>query len=350
MSIIKTAFADAGASGDINPGNINLYTLTNENGMTAEITNYGGIVTSLKVPGKNGQPGDVVLGFDHFEPYTDNFSYFGTIVGRYCGRISGAAFSIDGKRYQLVANDGENHLHGGINGFNKKVWQAEILRDGNEPAVKMTCLSIDGEEGYPGNLNVSVIFSIDGNNGLKIEYEASTDRATPVNLTHHGYFNLKDCGASNILDHELTIYTGQYAPSDDHLISTGTIEPVEGTPLDFRAPKKIGAQINELKGGYDHTFVLDKGKGELKLAAKVVEPVSGRVMEVLTTEPAIHLYTSNFLDGSIIGKYGAAYHSHAAFCLETHHIPDSVNNPQFPSTILEPGDTYKQTTVYRFSS
>ncbi len=346
MSMTQTAFGKL-------PGGekINLYTLTNESGMTVKITDFGAIVTSLSVPDREGNIGDVVLGFDHLEPYLENAPYFGALVGRYCGRISGAEFTLEEVRYPLVANDGRNHIHGGVEGFNKKVWRAEDFEEGGDSKLTLYYLSRDGEEGYPGNLLVGVTFSIGEGNELVIDYEAETDRATPVNLTHHGYFNLRDCGIGDCLGHRLTLYADRYAPSDENLVATGEIETVKGTPLDFTQPEEIGERIDEVKGGYDHTFVLPSISlgDEPRLVARVDEPVSGRVMEVLTTEPTIHLYTSNFLDGAITGKGGTPYRRHAAFCLEAQHIPGSVHHPQFPTTILEPGDVYRQKTVYRFT-
>ena len=343
MSIIKSNF------GKTKEGqSVDLYTLTNANGMTIKITNYGGIVTSLKVPDKNGQWDDVVLGFDSLEKYLEGHPYFGALIGRYGNRIAKGKFTLNGTEYQLAANNGENHLHGGIKGFDKVVWNAEIVKKENEVGIKLNYLSKDGEEGYPGNLSVAVIYTLSNNNELKILYEAETDKPTPVNLTHHSYFNLKGAGNGDILGHLLTIHADRFTPVDDGLIPTGELKSVKDTPMDFTVPKAIGERIDRVKGGYDHNYVLNGWDGSLKRVAKVVEPLSGRVMEVWTTEPGLQFYSGNFLDGTITGKDGKVYNKHYGFCLETQHFPDSPNKPQFPSTILEPGEKYTHTTVYRF--
>lgn len=343
MGIIKSDF------GKTKEGQaVDLYTLTNANGMAVKITNYGGIVTSLKVPDKNGQLDDVVLGFDSLDKYLEGHPYFGALVGRYGNRIARGKFTLNGTEYQLAANNGENHLHGGIKGFDKVVWNAEIVKKENEVGIKLSYLSKDGEEGYPGNLSVVVIYTLTKNNELKILYEAETDKPTPVNLTHHSYFNLKGAGNGDILGHLMTFAADRFTPVDEGLIPTGELKSVKDTPMDFTVPKSIGERIDRVKGGYDHNYVLNDWDGSLKQAAKVVEPTSGRVMEVWTTEPGLQFYTGNFLDGTITGKNGKVYQKHFGFCLETQHFPDSPNNPGFPSTILEPGEKYTHTTIYRF--
>jgi aldose 1-epimerase len=350
MTITKTLFGNTPDGRQVY-----LYTLDNGCGMTVKITNYGGIVTALTVPDKHGRPGDVVLGFDNFEQYLQDHPYFGAIVGRFCNRIKNARFTLNGIPYELAANDGPNHLHGGITGFDKVLWKPEEFSGGDDVGLRLCYVSKDGEEGYPGNLDVCVMYSITDSNRLIIDFSAKTDAATPVNLTHHGYFNLKGAGCGDILDHRLAIYAGQYAPSDERLIPTGELPAVIGTPLDFNTPTDIGARIHEVTdgcgNGYDTSYLVDgwtESHLKLRHAADVYEPVSGRVMEVLSTEPDIHLYTGNFLDGAITGKNGAVYGKHSAFCLETQHFPDSPNQPRFPTTILEPGRKYSHTTVYAF--
>jgi aldose 1-epimerase len=330
-----------------------LYTLTNQNGVTAKITNYGGIVTSLVTPDKNGQMGDVVLGFDavsgyQSEAYMKSMPYFGAIIGRYGNRIAKGRFSLDGKEYTLATNNGENHLHGGIKGFDKVVWTAEELPQQN--ALKLTYVSKDGEEGYPGNLTTTVIYTLTENNELKIDYEASTDKATPVNLTNHSYFNLAAGKAEDALDHILMLNADKFTVVDAALIPTGENRNVKGTPMDFTTPVAIGARIAQVEGGYDHNYVLTDTSSTLKLAATVYEPLTGRFMEVHTTEPGVQFYSGNFLDASLTGKGNIAYRKHYGFCLETQHFPDSPNQPNFPSTILRPGEKYAQTTVYKFSA
>lgn len=336
---------------------VELYTLTNRNGMEASITTYGGIVVSLTAPDRNGQYADVVLGFDQLEGYLAGHPYFGALVGRYGNRIAKGKFTLDGKEYTLAVNNGENHLHGGLKGFDKAVWQARgsINKTGVKLALNYT--SADGEEGYPGNLAVEVAYTLTDNNELKIEYSATTDKPTPVNLTNHSYFNLAGQGSGDILGHELMIAADRFTPVDKGLIPTGELRPVEGTPFDFRKPTAIGARIEQddeqLKfgGGYDHNFVLTKRQeGALELAASVYEPKSGRLMEVSTTEPGIQFYCGNFLDGKNVGKGGKVYNFRNGLCLETQHFPDSPNKPQFPSVILKPGKKYATTTVYKFSA
>lgn len=327
---------------------VDLYTLSNGKGMTIKITNYGGIVTSLTAPDKDGKFKDVVLGFDSLEKYLPRHPYFGAIVGRYGNRIAKGRFTLNGVQYKLAANNGENHLHGGIKGFDKVVWQAEEIKKENQVGLRLRYLSKDGEEGYPGNLSVVVIYTLTGNNELKIDYEAETDKATPVNLTHHSYFNLAGEDSAGILGHLLTIHADRFTPVDKGLIPTGELKNVQDTAMDFLTPRAIGERISLVEGGYDHNYVLNNWDGSLKLAAGVSEPVSGRIMEVRTTEPGLQFYSGNFLDGTITGKSGQKYEKHYGFCLETQHFPDSPNKPNFPSVILEPGKKYTHTTVYRF--
>ncbi len=334
-----------------------LYTLTNAKGMEAHISTYGGILISLKTPDRTGALGDVVLGHDDLESYIRNNSpYLGALIGRYGNRIGKAQFTLAGKTYKLAANDGPNHLHGGIKGFDKVVWRAEKTDAADGVALSLTYISPDGEEGYPGTLTARVTYTLTDGNVLRIDYEATTDQPTVVNLTNHAYFNLKDAGSSPILGHELTLNAETFTPVDKTLIPTGELRPVEGTPFDFRQPVAIGARIEQAEeqlqfgGGYDHNWVLGRQGNGLSLAARVSEPETGRTMEVFTTEPGIQFYAGNFLDGSITGRGGVAYQKRAGFCLETQHYPDSPNKPGFPSTALEPGQTYRSTTEFRFSS
>jgi aldose 1-epimerase len=303
---------------------------------------------SLLVPDRTGKLGDIVLGYESLDSYIKNSPYFGSIVGRYGNRIAKGLFTLDGVTYKLAVNNGQNHLHGGSKGFDKVVWKAEPVREAGAAGVKLTYLSRDGEEGYPGNLSVTVVYSLTDENELRISYEAVTDRPTPVNLTHHSYFNL--AGEGDILGHELVVNAESYTPVDAGLIPTGEIRPVKGSPFDFTTPHAIGERIARVEGGYDHNFVLRGGGGRLDLAARVFEPKSGRVMEIRTTEPGLQFYSGNFLDGTITGKGGRVYSKHAGFCLETQHFPDSPNRPGFPSTILRPGSVYKSLTVHRFSA
>jgi len=335
---------------------IELYTLTNKNGVEAAITNYGGAVVSLKVPDREGNLGDVVLGYDSVDGYVADKNYFGAIIGRYGNRIGHAQFSLAGKTYTLAKNNGENTLHGGVRGFNKVVWTAKEVPAKGGQALELTYLSKDGEEGFPGNLKVRVVYTLTDTNELKIEYFATTDKKTVVNLTNHSYFNLAGPGSGDILRHILMIEADKFTPVDVGLIPTGELRDVAGTPFDFRKPTAIGARIGaddeqiKLGGGYDHNFVLRRKAGEaMSLAARVTEPTTGRVMEVWTTEPGVQFYTGNFLDGTVHGKGGIAYGKRSAFCLETQHFPDSPNQPKFPSTVLDPGAQYHTETVYKFS-
>jgi aldose 1-epimerase len=331
---------------------IDIYTLTNTKGVIAKIITYGGIVTELRVPDRSGKMTDVVLGFSTLEGYLADEPYLGAIIGRVGNRIAKGRFTLNGTTYKLAVNNGPNHLHGGLKGFDKVAWKAEIVKAEDGAALKLTYLSRDLEEGYPGNLAVTVVYTLTNQNELRIDYTATTDKATPVNLTNHSYFNLAGEGTGTILGHELMIAADRFTPVDSGLIPTGKLDPVAGTPMDFTKPMTIGSRIDKVPlappGGYDHNYVLTSGGGALALAARAYEPTSGRVMEVYTTEPGVQFYTGNFLDGSLKGKSGSAYPKHAAFCLETQHFPDSVNHPNFPSTILEPAQTYKTTTVYRF--
>ena len=334
---------------------VDLYTLKNKNGVEAKITNYGGIVVSLTIPDRNGAFGDVVLGYDSLSSYVANNPFFGCLVGRYGNRIAKGKFKLDGVEYKLAINNGPNHLHGGLKGFDKAVWNAEPVTEKEGAAVKLSYLSKDGEEGYPGNLAVTVVYTLTDSNALKIDYSATTDKPTPCNLTNHTYFNLSAGTTSDILGTELTVNADRMTPVDKTLIPTGELKSVEGTPFDFRKPVKIGARIDDkdeqvqFGGGYDHNFALNGEAGTLRLAAVASDSASGRVMEVFTTEPGVQFYTGNFLDGSITGKNGIVYNKRSGFCLETQHFPDSPNNQDFPSTILKPGETYQTTTVYKFT-
>jgi len=334
---------------------VDLYTLKNKNCVEAKITNYGGIVVSLTVPDRKGTFGDVVLGFDSLSSYVANNPFFGCLVGRYGNRIAKGKFKLDGVEYKLAINNGPNHLHGGLKGFDKAVWNAEPVTEKEGSAVKLSYLSKDGEEGYPGNLAVTVVYTLTDSNALKIDYSATTDKPTPCNLTNHTYFNLSAGTTSDILGTELTVNADRMTPVDKTLIPTGELKSVEGTPFDFRKPVKIGARIGDkdeqvqFGGGYDHNFVLNGEAGTLRLAAVASDSASGRVMEVFTTEPGVQFYTGNFLDGSITGKNGIVYNKRSGFCLETQHFPDSPNHQDFPSTILKPGETYQTTTVYKFT-
>jgi aldose 1-epimerase len=337
---------------------VELYTLTNEQGVQVTITNWGATVVSAVVPDRTGRMADVLLGYDSAEGVLGDTAYMGSTVGRYGNRIAKGRFSLNGREYRLAQNNGENHLHGGLKGFNKKLWEAREVKSSDSVGVAMRYLSADGEEGYPGNLDVTVTFKLDNQNQLHIEYEASTDKDTVVNLTNHAYFNLRGDAAGNILDHEVMLNADRFTPVDEGLIPTGELQQVAGTPFDFRQPEKIGARINAdhqqlvFGQGYDHNWVIRQSGDEssTRLAARVHEPISGRVLEVLTTEPGIQFYTGNFLDGSIKGKKGVAYQQRYGFCLETQHFPDSPNQSNFPSTVLKPGQKYHTTTVYRFTT
>jgi aldose 1-epimerase len=327
------------------------YTLTNSKGMTIKVINYGGIVTGLYVPDKNGKVADVCLGCSNLEEYIEGHPFFGAIAGRVANRIAKGKFTLDGKEYTLATNNGPNHLHGGIVGFDKRVWKATPMEYKNGVGLELNYTSKDGEEGYPGTLSTTITYMLTEGNEWHIHYQATTDKATPINLTQHAYFNLAGHDAGTILDHELKIDADKYTPTDDTLIPTGKIEPVKGTPFDFSTPTPIGKQIKDIKAdpqGYDLNYVLNGKSGELRLIAEVTDPKSGRVMKVSTDQPGVQLYTSNFLDGKQKGKGGVKYKQYGGFCLETQHYPDSINHPDFPSVVLKPGENYKQATVYAF--
>jgi len=330
---------------------VDIYTLTNRSGLEARIMTYGAILVSLKLPDRTGVLADVNLGFDSLAGYLGTHPYFGAIIGRYGNRIAKARFTLDGVAYALPPNNNGNTLHGGIKGFDKVVWAAEPVRSTDGAGVKLAYLSKDGEEGFPGNLSVTVVYTLTEANELRIDYEAVTDGKTPVNLTNHAYWNLKGEGRGDVLGHVLRLEADGITAVDSaaNLIPTGEIAPVAGTPFEFTSPHAIGERIAKVEGGYDHNFVLRSGGGTLALAARVEEPESGRVLEIWTDQPGIQLYTGNFLDGTVVGKGGKAYGKHFAFCLETQHFPDSPNHPNFPSTILEPGQTYRSTTIHKFS-
>jgi aldose 1-epimerase len=330
---------------------VDLYTLTNKHGLVAKITNYGGIVTELHVPDRDGQMGNVVLGFTTFDKYAAGHPFFGAIAGRVANRIGKARFTLDGKEYKLAANNAPNTLHGGNVGFDKKVWDAEPMDTKDGPALKLQYVSPDGEEGFPGTLTSTVVYTLTNDDELKIDYKATTNNPTIVNLTNHSYFNLAGDGNGTVLDHELMINADKFTVFDATQIPTGEIKSVEGTPLDFRKPTPIGARIGQADGGgYDHNFVLNGKTGQVKLAARVRDPKSGRVMEIRTTEPGVQLYTANGLNGSVTGTSGKPYPKYGAFCLETQHYPDSVNHPEFPTVVLRPGQTYHTTTVHKFTA
>ena len=330
------------------------YTMVNSHGMEVRAMTYGGIITNLRVADKSGKFDDVVLGFDDFAGYLNNKPYFGAIIGRYANRIAKGKFTLDGKEYTLAINNGPNSLHGGLKGFDKVVWHAEPFEKPGSLGIVFTYLSKDGEEGYPGNLNTKVTYTLTDNNELIFDYEATTDKATPVNLTQHTYFNLAGDGHGDILGHVLRMSALRFTPVDKDLIPTGELRSVDGTPLDFAQQTPIGLHINDkdeqlvLAGGYDHNFVIDRTTEGMALTARVEEPTTGRVMEVYTTEPAVQFYTGNFLDGTITGKHGHVYSKRTGFTLETQHYPDSPNHPEFPSTILRPGQTFHSRTSYKF--
>lgn len=350
-SIVKQSFGRAANQP------VDLYTLSNAHGMQARIITYGGIVTSLTAPDREGRYADVVLGYDTLDGYLKDSPYFGSLIGRYGNRIAQGRFELNGKLYTLATNNGPNHLHGGTVGFDKVVWkvaQAEVTPQG--PQLTLTYLSRDGEEGYPGNLNVTAVYTLTPDNGLRLDYTATTDQDTIVNLTQHSYFNLR--GAGDILGHEMRIHASHFTPVDPTLIPTGELRPVAGTPFDFRNSFRIGARIDaedeQLKfgKGYDHNWVIDAAQAQssLRTTATVYEPETGRVLEVLSDQPGLQFYSGNFLDGSIQGKGGRTYAFRNGFCLEPQHFPDSPNQPSFPSVVLKRGETYRNTIIYRFSS
>ena len=335
--------------GTVGNDSIYQFKLQNAKGTEVFIMNYGGTITNLLVADKNGQKGDVVLGFDSLSGFLQKGNpYFGALIGRYGNRIANGKFTLDGKTYALATNNNGNHLHGGIKGFDKVFWNVDAASDS---ALHLSYNSKDGEEGYPGNLQVKVVYSLDNDNALKIDYTATIDKACPINLTNHTYFNLSAGKDSTILDHELMIDADRYTAVNDKLIPTGQLPSVKNTPMDFTKAKRIGNDIDKVKGGFDHNWVLNKKDASLSLIATLYHPASGRFMEVSTTQPGVQFYTGNFLDGTLTGgKNGAKYVQHAGLCLETQHFPDSPNQPSFPSTVLKPGETYHQVTVYKFST
>ena len=337
---------------ELNGKTIELFTLKNANGMVAQITNYGGKIINLWTPDRDGNFADIVIGYETSAEYLKTSEiYYGTIIGRYGNRIANGHFTLNDSVYTLATNNGKNHLHGGITGFNNVVWDAKKI---DNQTLELAYLSVDGEEGYPGNLNVKVVYTLTNDNEIKVEYSATTDKPTPVNLTQHSFFNLKGAGNGDVNEHIMQIFANAYTPVDSTLIPTGEIAPVEGTPFDFRTPTAIGARINEnnqqLKygGGYDHNWVLNKAESGLNFAARVVEPNSGRTLEVYTNEPGIQFYGGNFMTGKDTGKGGKVFAYRGAFCLETQHFPDSPNKPEFPSTILNPGEEYHSICIYKF--
>jgi aldose 1-epimerase len=331
------------------------YTLTNAKGASVQIITLGGTITSIKVPDRTGTIGEVTLGFDSLEGYLKPHPFFGVLVGRYGNRIGNGTFTLDGKTYTLARNNGENSLHGGRKGFDKYVWKAREVPSKDGLAIELTHVSPDGDEGFPGTLTATVVYTWTDASGLRIEYTATTDKPTVVNLTNHAYFNLSSGAARTILDHELMLAADHFTPVDKGLIPTGEIRAVKGTPFDFTTSRKIGQHIDatdeqiQFGGGYDHNFVLKGNAGTMRMAARAAERTSGRVMEVTTTEPGVQFYTGNFLDGTLVGRGGKTYGKRAGFCLETQHYPDSPNKPKFPSVVLRPGETYRTSTQYTFS-
>jgi len=342
MNIEKLQFGTAGENRIAD-----LFILKNDSGFSASVTTYGGILTSVKMPDKRGSIDEITLGFNNLQGYLSDHPYFGAIVGRFANRIAGGKFTLDGKTYTLFQNNGNNHLHGGKEGFDKKLWEGTSFDNGNEVGVKLTYTSPDREEGYPGKLSMSVTYTLTEKNDLIIAYEAVTDKATPVNLTNHAYWNLAGSSSDSIYSHELILYADNYLPVNDELIPTGEIRPVDNTLFDFRKKKKIGRDIEEA-GGFDHCYILQKTDSTLSPAAEVYDPSSGRTMKVFTSQPAIQLYTGNFLEGTA-GRDERVHKKHCAFCLETQGYPDAVNQPDFPSVILRPGETYLHTTKHSFS-
>ncbi len=335
---------------------ISLFTFRNASRMETSVINYGGRVVTLKVPDRAGQIEDVVLGFDDLDGYVRKNPYFGALIGRYANRISNATFSLAGKSFTLARNDGSNSLHGGTKGFDKVVWSARELSGGENPVLELTYLSADGEDGYPGNLEVRVTYELTEANELRLEYHAKTDQKTVLNLTNHSYFDLSGQGKGNVLGHVVTVNADRFTPIDQNLAPTGEVRSVEGTPFDFRRPTRAGERIDEkneqlkLAIGYDHNFFLNRGEEGLSFAARAVEPQSGRILEVYTTQPGIQFYTGNHLDGSVKGKGGVVYGFRSGFCFETQHFPDSPNHPNFPTTELDPGEEFRATTLFRLAT
>ena len=331
---------------------VDLYVLSNSAGMTAKIMTYGATITELDTADRGGKLADVVLGFDSLEGYLGKEPFFGATVGRVGNRIAKGCFTLDGHTYKLATNDGPNHLHGGNKGFDKRVWTAEVV-PGDVGSVRFTYISPDGDEGYPGNCSVTVVFSVTEANELRIEYKVTTDKDTPANVTNHSYFNLGGAGNGGILDNEVMLNADRFTPVDATLIPTGELKSVAGTPMDFRRPTRVGLHIAEVGGnpvGYDHNYVLNGAPGKLSPVATVHDPVSGRLMEVTSTEPGVQFYSGNFLDGTITGKKGVVYRQYWGLCLETQHFPYSVNHPNFPTYVVKAGETYRSTTIYRFSA
>lgn len=338
---------------------IELFTLTNDSGVTIKVTNFGAIITSIIVPDREGKMGDIALGYNSVEQYINAVAkpYFGAIVGRYGNRIANGTFSLGGETYTLAKNDNNKaHLHGGIIGFDKVVWDAKPIGGSGWSGLELSYLAKDGEEGYPGNLQLQVTYKLTNDNEFSVDYRATTDKATPINVTQHSYFNLKGEGEGDILDHEMTINASRFTPVDDSLIPTGELAPVAGTPFDFTSAKTVGRDIDadheqiRIGGGFDHNFVIDGSGPGLKLAAHVYEPTTGRILEVHTTEPGVQFYCGNFLDGKLIGKSGKPYLRRGGLCLETQHFPDSPNQPDFPSSIVKPGTEFHSSTVFKFSA
>ncbi len=327
-----------------------LFTLTNANGLVARITDYGGIVTEMWVPDKKGVKADVVLGFDTLEGYLAGHPYFGAIVGRCANRIAKGRFTLEGKTYALATNNGPNHLHGGVKGFDKHVWDAEPKETPEGPALVLSRTSPDGEEGYPGTLKATCVYTLTNANELKVEFSAVTDKPTIVNLAHHSYWNLAGHASGDILGHKLHLNADRFTPTDETLIPNGGTPPVEGTPFKFARPIPIGADIDVVPGGYDVNFILNGEMGQLRWAARLLDPKSGRHLEILTTEPGLQFYSGNFLDGTLKGKGGAVYEKHQGLCLETQHFPDSINRPEWPSVVLRPGETYRHVMIHKFSA
>ncbi|MEM9717597.1 MAG: aldose epimerase family protein [Bacteroidota bacterium] len=351
LTMVTESFYGTLSTGD----SVKHFLLSNEKGMEVGIITYGGIITSIKVPDREGNIGEVTLGFDQLAGYEGTHPYFGALIGRYGNRIAEGRFSLNDMTYSLAVNNGPNHLHGGLKGFDKVIWEAESYREGEEVGVTLSYASVDMEEGYPGNLDVTVTYSLTPDNSLRIDYKASADASTVLNLTNHAYFNLKDAGESPILTHELSLKADSFTPIDKTLIPSGEFQPVEGTAFDFRKATQIGERIDAdeeqitFGGGYDHNYVFTREGEGMEALGTVYEPSTGRLMEVLTTQPGVQFYTGNFLDGTLSGRNGIVYQKRTGFCLETQHFPDSPNQPNFPSTQLNPGETYQHSTMYRFS-
>lgn len=363
MSLYAATHANAGDAsitlnefGEFEGKPVTLYTMTNEQGMVAKITDYGGVVVSLLVPDRDGKLEDVVLGFEDLSAYEADEGWYGAITGRTANRIKEGKFTIDDKPYQLATNNGPNHMHGGVEGFNKKLWRGKASVTNREPQLKLKYVSPDGEEGFPGELKITTIYTLTADNGLKIEYHATSDKPTICNITHHSYWNIAGPSSDTIHNQELQMFSDAYIPTDENCIPTGEIRPVASTPFDFREPKLIGLDINAedaqltIGRGYDHTFVINGEPGTLRPVAKLYDPASGRVMEMLSTDHGVQVYSGNWFDGSVIGRDNKAYTHRTAICFECQHLPDAVNQPNFKSPILRPGEVYEKTTIYQFSA